>query len=260
MLTVTAIMPVFSVRTVFGSLFSLAEQEYPVDAVILSMTPGRWRRHRGALNACLGVLGLTERTTMLPITWSPLYVGRNYNVCVQAAITDLIVLWDDATIFCRSFLRTMVEDFQRFPYETIYVSGRHLCAEVDRGKPHALTFYVRDHRRDARGWILSWGVGGGIARSSFLAVGGFNERLQGWGAMDNDFTYRVARSGLQRIIDLRLRRMHMPHALTPVVNGPVLMAHGDLADGSACYDYYSHPHRVTILDEEGVILREEEVQ
>ena len=234
----------FYVETVFGALFSLAQQTFQDFELILVV-------HRESLGGNLGMIEhflheLRLSFRMVEVTWDPLHVTRNYNAGVAAAEGEILVFWDDATLFCCDYLQRFNEDFAMYEGRKIYLDGVYYIVSRNRNDSLKLYFRVQDHQKDGNGWIVSWAVGGGIRVEDYWRVGGFNERIVGWGTMDCDLTYRLARAGFLRVIDTRISAVHLPHPLMP--KGCFLDSPSqEIFDGAEVYDYYSDDSRVEVI-------------
>ncbi|XUP60779.1 glycosyltransferase (plasmid) [Allorhizobium sp. Av2] len=60
-------------------------------------------------------------------------------------------------------------------------------------------------------WALTWTANASLLRTSFDAVGGFDENYKSWGAEDMDFGLSLFQNGIEIDVGRTARSVHIPH-------------------------------------------------
>ncbi|GAA2848311.1 hypothetical protein GCM10010517_05570 [Streptosporangium fragile] len=60
-------------------------------------------------------------------------------------------------------------------------------------------------------WLLMWGANLSVPRRDFLAAGGFDTGMSGWGWDDLELAFRLSRSGLRQVYAPDAWALHYPH-------------------------------------------------
>ena len=135
--------------------------------------------------------------------WDFSCLARNRNEGVRISEGELSFFLNDAVLLQSCVLETLQNDIQLFKVDFVNCGLWYL--EEIGGQ---LRFYGG---RDENGWVISWSSPGLIKREVFREIGGYDVGFVGWGGEDDELTYRLAKGGYKRAIDLRIGALHIPH-------------------------------------------------
>lgn len=168
-------------------------------------------RNPGDLRNTIEELGAKYVYTDTDGTWSR---SRALNAGFAVSAGDVLISTDADMLFSPMSMETISNIVLKVARTAVVLQCRDLPKKYDAAG-------IRQHGTD---WLAfesvstlrpRWGMGGMMAvrREDFLAIRGFDERMEIYGGEDMDFAYRIQRLGrrLHWIEDRNVRMFHMWH-------------------------------------------------
>lgn len=167
----------------------------------------------------LGPCPFPTRLVRLPGDRLPLAAARNLAARVSAG--DKLLFLDADCIPSRGLVGALVSALDEIDAlicpETLYLGpkdARGHWRETDldaAGKPHAVRPFPRSGRRVEPNPGLFWSLAFGVRRSTFEALGGFDEAFVGYGGEDTDLGFAAERAGVPIVLTGEARAFHQHH-------------------------------------------------